>query len=231
VLSRLPNLRTLWLNDWDLGAAGPLPAGLTKLRALQIVEPTGLRDLRTLSHLRLEQLALWTDDPVSLAGIEAMSSLRTLHLVDEHLRDLEPLAGLANLRSIRVPSKLRPAAFAAFVRTHPQLVVLDLIGNLTLSDLTPVGELTHLEGLVIDGPVDHLGAIRSLTSLRYVGISEKVWDTDPDEVDAIRKALPDAVVVRVSPLCLGSGWVVVVVLAPLAMRGWRRWRALRARSR
>jgi hypothetical protein len=48
---------------------------------------------------------------------------------------------------------------------------------------------------------------------------------------AIQKALPDALVVPVSGLCLGSGWIILLIPAVGAARLLALWRQPAARSR
>jgi hypothetical protein len=49
-------------------------------------------------------------------------------------------------------------------------------------------------------------------------------------VEALQKALPDAMVVPAAPMCLGSGWFLAIFPAAaiawlIAARPWRRMRA------
>jgi hypothetical protein len=47
----------------------------------------------------------------------------------------------------------------------------------------------------------------------------------PDQVAAVQKALPDALVVQVEPFCLGSGWILLLVPVPFVARWIRRRRS------
>jgi hypothetical protein len=69
-----------------------------------------------------------------------------------------------------------------------------------------------------------LGALRDLKSLRLVVLTEKTFKEQPDQVADLKKALPSTQVVMGAPICLGSGWILLLV--PAAGAAWllRRWR-------
>jgi hypothetical protein len=46
-----------------------------------------------------------------------------------------------------------------------------------------------------------------------LGLDQELFKKSPDQVAAIRKARPDALVVPVSKLCLGSGWILALIPA------------------
>ena len=104
--------------------------------------------------------------------------------------------------------------FASFVQAHPDLVILDTTGNKNIRRLAPVTSLKRLEGLILAGPYEDMMAVQGVTSLRFLGILNETWKAlSPEDIAMIRKALPDAMVVRVSPMCLGSGWILLLVPA------------------
>jgi hypothetical protein len=226
VLSALPNLKTLVISNWDVQQAGSLPAGLTSLSTLIVVEGH-LADVKPLGAVAggLETLTLFgADDFTDVAGLAGMTGLHTLVLSSDGIADLAPLATLKNLRWVAFPKKTSPEQFAAFVAAHPKLGIVDMMGNDAVKDLAPLGTLEHLQGLLLDGPYDDLSAVQKLTSLRYVGVSGSLWDRMPDQVAALQKALPDALVVRVKPLCLGSGWLLLLIPVPFVVEFIRRRR-------
>jgi len=112
---------------------------------------------------------------------------------------------------VALPPGTTQEQFATFVGTHPKLTILEMMGNEKVTDLAPLRGMKRLQGLVLGGPYEHFDVLQGLTSLRFLGISKKTWDASPEQVAAVRKALPDALVVRVEPLCLGSGWILLLV--------------------
>ncbi len=89
-------------------------------------------------------------------------------------------------------------------------------------DLEPLRGLRHLQGLVLHDGYENLEVLKELRTLRYVGVSEDLIDESPAQIAAIRQALPDAVVVRIAPFCLGSGWILLLI--PVLALAWRSLR-------
>jgi len=225
-LPTLPRLRRLFLGEWDIAQAGPLPAGLTGLKSLVVFESEA-KDLSALSAAPagLEELSLMIEGPndMNLAGLDKFASLRTLILWvdnDSAPLDLSSLAALEDLRWAGLPPETSQEQFAAIVSAHPKLTILEMMMSENVKDLAPLRGLKALQGLVLGGAYENLEVLQELTSLRFVGISKKTWEESPAQVAAVRKALPDAVVVRVSPFCLGSGWILLLV--PVLGFAWLR---------
>lgn len=225
VLSTMPRLSHLILSKWETGKTGPLPPGLAALRTLVVTNSDDIKDLSSLANVPagLEELSLIAlENLTNIAGLERFTALRTLILGgDEGLADLSSLVSHQQLRWVALPPGVTQAQFEAFTSAHPNLEILDLMGAEHVSSLASLSTLKHLQGLILDGPYVNVDAVRGLTSLRFVGISKKTLEASPDQVAAIRKALPDAIVVRVSPFCLGSGWILLLVPV-LALLSWLR---------
>jgi hypothetical protein len=109
---------------------------------------------------------------------------------------------------------------AAIVKSNPRVEILELPKQEKNLDLTPLGELKGLRGLVLGGVYENLDVVQTFKSLRFLGISEESWPESPEKVAEIRAALPDAVVIRIEPACLGSGWLLL--LLPLLGFAWLR---------
>ncbi|MDH4261306.1 MAG: hypothetical protein OEW16_13525, partial [Gammaproteobacteria bacterium] len=224
-LPTLPKLRRLVIGNWDSRKAGPLPAGLHGLKSLVI----GTNKMTDLSVLKtapagLEELTICNvNESVSLAGLENMSNLRALILMmdkDESAQPLPDLAALPKLRWLGLPPWINQEQLASVVKSLPDLEILQLTETEKPIDLAPLGGLGKLYGLVLGGTYKDLDIVRTLKSLRFLGISEESWPESPEEIAAIRAALPDAVVIRIEPTCLGSGWLLLFL--PLLGLAWLR---------
>jgi len=223
VLAKIPKLTRLVVGDWDPAKTGPLPTGMNShLRSLIVAGGSAVKDLAGLKNVPtdLEELSVIdTKNLTDITGVSRFPHLTTLILNgSEGIGDLSGLSALKDLRWVGVPEKTTQEQFAAFVSAHADLAVLDLIGNKQITSLAPLASLTHLEGLILQGPYENMSAIHALKTLKFVGLSDKVWDASPEQVAALKAALPDAMVVRVSPFCLGSGWILL--LAPALLIVW-----------
>ena len=235
LLPELPALRQLALGEWDVEKAGPLPKGLNSLRSLLVV---GLKtkDISPLADAPagLEELSLLACEAlVDVKGVEKWPGLRTVILnMDKELADVSPLAALKGLRWLGLPAKITKESFAAVLKEHPDLAVLEMVACQGAEDLTPLAGLKGLQSLVLIGPYKNTDVLREVKSLRFVAYASTESKESPAAVEALQKMLPDAMVVPAAPMCLGSGWILAVFPAAalvwlLAARPWRRMRPCR----
>jgi hypothetical protein len=168
----------------------------------------------------MEELSLLGCD--DLADVRALAKLPGLKTVildgNKEALNLSSLAGLTQLRWVGLPPETTQEQFATFIRAHQDLKILELIDCQKVTDLAPLRELKKLEGLILNGDFEHLDAVRELKSLRFVGVPSNTYKKSPDQVTAIKRALPDALVVPVSGFCLGSGWILLLVPAAILAR-------------
>jgi len=232
-LPTIPSLRTLIVfgtKMTDLAPVGKQPG----LKELVIVRAEALDDLEGLS---------------GLPGLRALS-LQNCPAV----KDLSALSGLKGLRWLALPPGTTQEQFQRVCREHPDLVVLQAVPCNAITDLAPLARLRGLRVLSVCEVKAPLDPLADMKSLRLLGVGltfpdkkegeeegpkegaedkaqkprdEEDKGPEPVEVALVRimEANPDLAVVEVSPLCLGSGWILA--LAPLAAGAW--WLARRRR--
>jgi hypothetical protein len=188
-LRGLPKLRQLYLSDWDVQRPDQLPA-------------------------RLEALTVFGCE-IDLNRLGDLPRLRVLRLTTSEWHGASDLAALKKLRWLGFPNNATQAEFAAIIMAHPDLEVIELIGVDSVTDLSPLRGTRHLRAVTLDGAYQNLAVLGELASLEFVGLSKSIWENSPDQVAAIRAALPASVVVKVTPLCLGSGWILLLVPAAI----------------
>jgi len=231
-LRSLPRLRHL---TWNVEESGPLPPGLTELRSLYVGLDPGKGGWKALeaAPAGLLELSLVGDPDLSdLSGIVMFADLQEIRLFtpDDQPVDLSALDSLHRLRRAYLPSGTTQDQFEKFARAHPDLAVLEIPESHRITDLTPLKTFRNLQALVIGDPLEQLDVLQGLTSLRFLGISRGAYDGSPEQVAAIRKALPDTLVVRMEPFCLGSGWILLLAPA-IALFWFLRRRPRRASAR
>lgn len=216
LLPKLHGLRQLLVMNWDVGKAGPLPAGLNGLRSI-VATGSNMTDLSALgaAPAGLEELSLvGCEELADVNGLAKLKGLKTLILDDsEKVHALPVLAGLQQLQWAGLPPKISQEQFVAFIKAHPDLRILEMVRCENVTDLAPLSGLRNLEGLILAGPYENIEVLPTLKSLRFVGVLADAYSKSPEQVSAIRKALPDALVVPVSGLCLGSGWILLLIPA------------------
>jgi len=189
--SRFRRLRHLWLSDWDeSGTVHP---------------PETLEDLTV------------TGGEIAMASLGSLSRLQRLDLTGSDWTEATDLATLKQLRWLGLPGNATQAEFAALVASHPKLEVLGIIGADSVTDLAPLAGARHLRAIALDGDFANLGVLKDLPSLKFVGFSDSMVKRVPEEIAAIRAALPGAAVVELTAFCLGSGWILLLVPLVLVM--------------
>ena len=227
-LARVPMLHTLIIGGWCPEKMGPLPDGLNVLGSLQ-VHMGEMKDLSALGRLpRLEELVLVNVQGLTdIGGVADLANLRTLVLQGcGDVTDLEPLRNLKNLRWLALPPATPARQLDDIVRDHPDLEVLVAVGCGNVTDLACVRRLGNLTALLVATPAP-AGPLYHMKGLTYLAVGETKDGEDwAQTLAALRHALPETTVVRVAPLCLGSGWILL--LLPAAVAAW--WLARRARA-
>ncbi|MFP4055323.1 MAG: hypothetical protein ACLF0G_00465 [Candidatus Brocadiia bacterium] len=219
-LARTPRLRTLVLTDWHPEATGPLPEGCEALRSLGLVGGTA-RDLAPVAHATGLR-SLWLVGCGSLEDIgwlAALPGLEALSLTGcRKLSGLEVLGALPDLRWLGFPPGTTQEQFAAAVRGHPRLEVVELVGCEKVRDLRPLGELEALRAVVVVKSKADVAPLGAIKTLRLLALDEAYFEESPQAVERLEAALPDCRVAQGGTLCLGSGWLLVLV--PAAGLSW-----------
>jgi Leucine-rich repeat (LRR) protein len=228
LLRTIPRVRRLLISKWKVDETGPLPPGLEKLRSL-FVSDSDMKDLAALGAApqEMEELSLMgCEEIVDVQGLKRFAALKTLILNDcKGVLDLSSLDDLKQLQWVGLPPKISQEQFAAFVKAHPNLRILE-VRTEDVTDLGPLRDLKNLEGLILGETFKNLDALKKLKSLRYVGLSEKAFKDSPDQVAALRKALPETLVVpAITGACLGSGWILLLLPTVVLWRFLQRRRA------
>jgi hypothetical protein len=133
---------------------------------------------------------------------------------------------MKNLAWAGLPPRISQDQFSAFLNAHQNLMILEMIQCGDISDLSPLRELTKLSALVLAGPQGNIDALRAMKSLTFLGMPGETFEESPEKIAELRRSLPKALVVPAAPLCLGSGWILL--LFPIAALIWigksRPWR-------
>jgi hypothetical protein len=70
--------------------------------------------------------------------------------------------------------------------------------------------LRNLRYLLVGTPNAKLDPILAMRGLRWVAVSGKDKKAAQEDAVKIQEALPETAVVLVNPVCLGSGWILLL---------------------
>lgn len=218
LFTRCSNLESLIVSGWDPGE----------------------QELLNLSASdRLHTLTLAECDITDLSSVEFPSSLKRLHVIDcdtlgqissmlklRHLRGigfsgcaqirgLNQLAELNALKWLGFPENVSQKEFEALLPRLSRLEAIELLGCEQIETISPLRQMEKLRILLVDLPKEKLGDLDTLVDLDLLILASEHFDEDPEWIGQLRTSLPSTRVVPGSGLCLGSGWILL--LLPLVL--------------
>lgn len=142
-----------------------------------------LSDISLLEGLRkLEVLELRDNEISDISSLSRLNELIRLDLSQNTIGDFTPLSGLQKLTELN----LRETGITdiEFLRKMPDLMYLNLHSNSGITSVEPVGELTALNTLILEGvPVgDKIGMIGHMENLTRLNLT----NTGIDSIDVLR---------------------------------------------
>jgi len=224
-LARLPSLEHLWLGGSGLHGIGGLPDSLPGLKSLMLMEPR-IADLTPLGNQPfLEELTILgcAGDPetgdLDVRGISRFTRLKLVSIRGCELADPSPLFDLPDLDWLAVPAGTNQAQFEELMAAQPELAFLEVNESADITDLTPLTRLAELRGLIVagDAPLDPVFTMDHLQYLAVV-VDEDDIAFGEELLPRLKAELPETVIGRIQPFCLGSG--LILLLVPMVGLGW-----------
>jgi hypothetical protein len=235
LLSGEPNLKSLLLAVEDQKDTNPLPA-MAELKQLIIsgsgeIDLTGDRFLSNNSQVeRLSVISVGTFDCEVLRPLSNLKELfifdcdtvLNVDLIKDH-KNLEVLVpswkdfkyditekDLPSLRWITITSELPQDKFELLIASNPNLEVVEIVKNSKISNLQPLLKLKNLYGLTVVDTLTDISTVKSLKSLKYLSLPKRVIN-DGIRKALIQQALPGTVLASNEGVCLGSGWLLLLI--------------------
>lgn len=219
LLYGLPALGSLIIEYWDSAEIADLQfKKLRNLESLSIIESnihdlspvaaaSGIRNLNLIYCDSLEKIG-------SAAGLKGLSCLGFTGC--QHIRDIPAIAQMAPLTRLSLPGNTSQPEFADIISRHGQLQVLELVGCESITDLSPLEDLSALRALTLDLSIADLKPVCQLNELELLVLSEDLFE-DSLAMAEIRRAMPGTRIVAGGGFCLGSGWILLLVPAVIIL--------------
>lgn len=218
LFARCSNLESLIISGWDPGE----------------------QELLSLSRSgRLHTLTLAESKITDLSNVEFPSSLRRLHVIDcdtlsqissilelqhlsgisfsscPHIQGIKQLAELNALKWLGFPENVSQNEFEALLPRLSRLEAIELLGCAQIETISPLQHMDELRILLVDLPKEKLRDLDTLVDLDLLVIASEHFEEDQEWIGQLRTSLPSTRVVPGSGLCLGSGWILL--LLPLVL--------------
>lgn len=212
------NLESLILSEWEPGMQELLPLStLRNLHTLTLAEC----DLISLSNIEfppsLHRLQLIDCDTLSdINGIQQLGKLKGISFSGcPQIQEVGQLGKLASLKWLGFPENVSQTEFESILSSHRELEAVELINCQEIENISPLKDLPELNILIVDLEEEKLSSLEALKDLDLLILPSLLFDEDPKWIEQLKAKLPNTQVVPGSGLCLGSGWILL--LLPLVL--------------
>ncbi len=214
LLDYCSNLESLIITDWDSVNKELIPLkNLKRLYSLTIAE-SGLRDLSGIEFppsLRRLQLVM-CDTLCDIGGLSSDIKLNSLILSGcDDIENPEVIKEVKDLQWLSFPSNINQSVFNNILDNQPSLEEVDILGCSHINDLSHLENHTNLKYLMLDVEEGVLSDLEKLNHLKLIVLSSEIFDKYPESVTKLRTALPDTNIIPGSGICLGSGWILLIL--------------------
>ena len=213
-MERLGRLESLIIAEWEPKEEESINlSGLKNLQTLTLAECS----LTKLSQLEfpddLQRLHLLDCDTLSdIFDLSKAPRLQSLGLSgSDQVGSLAPIQGLTGLTRLAFPGNISQKDFASLVSQLPILEEVELLDCSEVTDLTPLQNKESLRILAIQVDSIWPEGLDSLDQLELVILTQDEFENNPDLVARLRAQLPGARVVPGGGLCMGSGWLLLLI--------------------
>jgi hypothetical protein len=222
-LPSMPELKQLFLLEMDkkVTLTNDFLTNNKQIEKL-IIQRSGSLDFSILKPLNnLKELVVNADSVINLDLINDHKKLELLSITGDDLAYDSDLIRLPSLRWMAFSSDVVQEEFNSFVDMHPNLEVIELIKNDTISSLQSLSKLSKLSGLTVTDTVTDIASIKTLRNLKYLSLPADFLE-DPISKAEIQKSLPDTRLAANEGFCLGSGWLLLLIPLVLMIRFFDR---------
>jgi Leucine-rich repeat (LRR) protein len=213
VLNKLPGLRSLIIGDWTLPESLVTNfKGIKNLRSISIFEA----DVKSISELNLPKnltsLYMVKCSLTDISQIRELTRLKNLSLEGcDTLSDISVLNEIPSLQWLALPPKVSQESFNKIIKHHRSLQALELVGCKEISDLSALKQLNELKALTLDLPAIDFETLEQLTNIKLIIIKQSQFDESEVKINELKEALPDTYIVPGGGICMGSGWILIVI--------------------
>ncbi|MCK4748134.1 MAG: hypothetical protein KAT15_13890, partial [Bacteroidales bacterium] len=213
-IQQCKNLESLIIGEWEPdGGESVSLSDLEKLHTLTLAA-SGIQDLSGIEFpLSLQRLHLVACETLTdISGISEIPNLKSLGMAGSFdVASLKPVSGLEQLNRISFPGNTTQEDFETIVGQNQSLELVELIECPEVVDLSPLEDQENLKILILQSDTIWKELVGSLTQLELIILNKEIFEKSPELISELRTQLPDTHIVPGSGLCLGSGWLLLLL--------------------
>jgi hypothetical protein len=214
-------LESLIIANWEPAPGELLPlSDLKNLKSLTIAESsltslTSLELPKSLQHFYLPAC----DELRYIQALLEITDLKSLSLTKcMHITDFQILGEIEGLHHLSLPPGITQQEFQELIDRQPKLEVLELIDCEGIRDITPLQTVPELRILMLQLEYDQLAGLDLLKQLELIVLESEVFEDNPQWIKQLKSKLPNSKIVPGSGICLGSGWLMLLLPCVLIFR-------------
>ncbi len=208
------NLESLIITDWKPMEHELL--SLSKSRNLHTLT-LGECDFKDFSNIEfpssLQRLQLIACNSLAnINGIQKVNRLKGISFTGcQNIEGVSQVEDLPLLKWFGFPENVSQTEFVSILTSLPKLELVELFNYSGIKQLSLLKDLPELEILIVDLPLEDLSDLGVLKNLELLILPSAFFDENPEWIGSIRTSLPNTQVVPGSGLCLGSGWILLLL--------------------
>ncbi len=220
------NLEDLIITNWEPSSGELLSlSGLKNLQSVTLAE-CSFEDLSniefppSLNRLHMVLCESLTD----IDGIDQVSDLVSLSFSGSNNVDaLEEVYNLKSLKWMSFPGNTTQGVFNSFLAHQESLEIIELNQCISVTDVTKLKNLENLKTLIFNAEEYDIQQLASLDQLRLIILNSALFEDAPEKISQLKAQLPQTEIVPGNGLCLGSGWLLLLLpLVLIAQMAFRR---------
>jgi hypothetical protein len=223
-LPTMPELKQLFLTDIKKNVAltNDFLVNNKQIEKV-IIQKEGRLDLTLLNPLEhLKELVVNGPDEIKNPElINNHKNLEVLSLTGDNLVYNPGLIKLPNLRWMAFSSNVTQQEFSSFAGYYPNLEMIEIVKNDTITSLQPLTKFRKLYGLIVIDTLTDISTIKTLTNLKYLSLPVDLLNDTLKKAE-LQNSLPGTRIVANEGFCLGSGWLLLIIPFVLILRFFGR---------
>jgi len=217
----LPKLSSLIIPGWDPQTNGGFRfKDIKNLESLTFIE-SEITDISSIGFLPdLKSIHFVECDTLSeINTLSRFTNLKSIGFTQcGKISDISVINNIPSLTWLSFPPNITQVNFAGITDHLLFLQVVELIGCEEINDLSPLEKLSNLRAITLDVPVTDFTPLYQLTGLELIILKDDVFEEQGEAISELQDALPDTQIVPGGGLCLGSGWILLLIPLILIVR-------------
>jgi hypothetical protein len=169
-----------------------------------------LRNLKSLVFMN-------ADTVIAPEKIKNNPRLEILTVSSQLMRNNPALDELRNLKWVQFYSDIDQQQFDSFIGKHPGIEVVEIYDCSKLKITQSLASLKNLQGLVLTNHSLDSSSVKNLTNLKYLALPNADLK-DPKAYILLKQAMPNTVIAACDGVCMGSGWILLLMPFVIAFR-------------